>query len=253
MTKVYVMGATEVHALSGVSLTIHEGEYVAIIGASGSGKSTLMNMIGLLDRPTSGSYRIRGTESSQLSKNRMADLRSQEIGFVFQRFNLLARTTAQRQVELPLFYAGVPSRKAATHGRRRTDPGWAGRSHPAPARRAVRRPAAARGDRACAGQPPEHLVGRRADRGPRFQNRRRIAVALRRAESSRASPWSSSPTIWAWPTGRDGSSRCATARSSRTLPIHTMCRPHNRAHMPRSHTPTETTQLNRRRQSLRRC
>ena len=112
LTKTYVMGTTEVHALRGVSLTINEGEYVAIIGASGSGKSTLMNMIGLLDRPTSGSYRIRGTEASQLSKNRLADLRNKEIGFVFQRFNLLARTTAQRQVELPLFYAGVPSRKA---------------------------------------------------------------------------------------------------------------------------------------------
>jgi putative ABC transport system ATP-binding protein len=112
LTKTYVMGTTEVHALRGVSLTIYEGEYVAIIGASGSGKSTLMNMIGLLDRPTSGSYRIRGTEASQLGKNRLADLRNQEIGFVFQRFNLLARTTAQRQVELPLFYAGVPSRKA---------------------------------------------------------------------------------------------------------------------------------------------
>ncbi len=111
LTKTYVMGTTEVHALRGVSLTIYEGEYVAIIGASGSGKSTLMNMIGLLDRPTSGSYRIRGTEASQLGKNRLADLRNQEIGFVFQRFNLLARTTAQRQVELPLFYAGVPSRK----------------------------------------------------------------------------------------------------------------------------------------------
>ena len=113
LSKVYVMGATEVHALRAVSLTIHAGEYVAIIGASGSGKSTLMNMIGLLDRPTSGSYRIGGTEASQLSKDRMADLRNREIGFVFQRFNLLARTPARRQVELPLFYAGVPARKSA--------------------------------------------------------------------------------------------------------------------------------------------
>jgi putative ABC transport system ATP-binding protein len=96
-----------------VSLSIPAGEYVAIIGASGSGKSTLMNMIGLLDRPTSGSYRISGVEAAQLSKDRMADLRNREIGFVFQRFNLLARTPAQRQVELPLFYAGVPPRKAA--------------------------------------------------------------------------------------------------------------------------------------------
>jgi putative ABC transport system ATP-binding protein len=113
LSKVYVMGSTEVHALRSVSLTINEGEYVAIIGASGSGKSTLMNMIGLLDRPTGGSYKIGGTEVSQLSKDRMADLRNREIGFVFQRFNLLARTPAQRQVELPLFYAGVPARKSA--------------------------------------------------------------------------------------------------------------------------------------------
>jgi putative ABC transport system ATP-binding protein len=113
MTKVYVMGKTEVHALRGVSLTIHEGEYIAIIGASGSGKSTLMNMIGLLDRPTTGSYQIRKAEVSTLTKDRMADMRNKEIGFVFQRFNLLARTTARRQVELPLFYAGIASGKSA--------------------------------------------------------------------------------------------------------------------------------------------
>ncbi|CAN5592096.1 ABC transporter ATP-binding protein [soil metagenome] len=113
MTKVYVMGKTEVRALRGVSLTIREGEYVAIIGASGSGKSTMMNMIGLLDQPTTGTYHIRGSEVSSLSKDRMADMRNKEIGFVFQRFNLLARTNARRQVELPLFYAGVASGKAA--------------------------------------------------------------------------------------------------------------------------------------------
>lgn len=113
MTKVYKMGETEVHALRGVSLTINEGEYVAIIGTSGSGKSTLMNMIGLLDNPSMGSYRIRGTETSKLSQNQMADLRNREIGFVFQRFNLLARTNARRQVELPLFYAGVSAGRAS--------------------------------------------------------------------------------------------------------------------------------------------
>jgi putative ABC transport system ATP-binding protein len=112
ITKVYKMGEVEVHALRGVSLRITVGEYVAIIGASGSGKSTLMNLIGLLDRPTDGTYHIRGQEVSRLSKNQLADLRNREIGFVFQRFNLLARTTAQRQVELPLFYAGTPARKA---------------------------------------------------------------------------------------------------------------------------------------------
>ena len=111
LTKVYQMGEVQVHALRGVSLTLKEAEYVAIMGASGSGKSTLMNMIGLLDRPTSGSYRIQGAEASKLSRTRLADLRNKEIGFVFQQFNLLARISARRQVELPLFYAGISGRK----------------------------------------------------------------------------------------------------------------------------------------------
>ena len=118
LTKCYQMGGTEVHALRGVSLTIREGEYVAIVGASGSGKSTLMNMIGLLDRPSGGSYRLRGTEVSQMSKAQLAQMRNREIGFIFQRFHLLARTSAQRQVELPLFYAGMPARQAAATARR---------------------------------------------------------------------------------------------------------------------------------------
>ncbi|MCB0040379.1 MAG: ABC transporter ATP-binding protein [Caldilinea sp.] len=112
VTKTYQMGAMQVHALRGVSLEIAAGEYVAIVGASGSGKSTLMNIIGLLDWPTSGAYAINGVEVARLSKNRLADLRNREIGFVFQRFHLLPRTTARRQVELPLFYAGVPDRTA---------------------------------------------------------------------------------------------------------------------------------------------
>jgi putative ABC transport system ATP-binding protein len=107
MTKIYQMGELQVHALRGVSLEVREGEYVAIMGTSGSGKSTLMNMIGLLDRPTGGSYKIRGTEASTLTKNKLAELRNREIGFVFQRFNLLPRISARRQVELPLFYAGI--------------------------------------------------------------------------------------------------------------------------------------------------
>jgi len=111
LTKVYQMGEVQVDALRGVSLTLKEGEYVAIMGASGSGKSTLMNMIGLLDRPTSGSYRIQSAEASKLSRARLADLRNREIGFVFQQFNLLPRISARRQVELPLFYAGISGRK----------------------------------------------------------------------------------------------------------------------------------------------
>jgi len=113
ITKIYKMGETQVHALQEVSLTIRESDYVAIIGTSGSGKSTLMNMIGLLDKPTRGSYRIRGKETSALSEDQMAMLRNKEIGFVFQRFNLLARTRARQQVELPLFYANVSSGQAA--------------------------------------------------------------------------------------------------------------------------------------------
>jgi putative ABC transport system ATP-binding protein len=111
LTKIYQMGAVQVHALRGVSLEIQVGGYVAIMGASGSGKSTLMNVIGLLDRPSSGSYRIRGTEASALGKSKLADLRNREIGFVFQQFNLLPRISARRQVELPLFYAGFPGRQ----------------------------------------------------------------------------------------------------------------------------------------------
>jgi putative ABC transport system ATP-binding protein len=112
VTKTYQMGEIFVHALGGISMQVEPGEYVAIVGASGSGKSTLMNVIGLLDNPSTGSYAIRGTEVGNLSKNQLADLRNREIGFVFQRFNLLARTTAQRQVELPLFYAGHATNKA---------------------------------------------------------------------------------------------------------------------------------------------
>ncbi len=107
ITKVYQMGETSLPALAGVSLSIDKGEYVAIVGTSGSGKSTLMNIIGLLDRPTAGVYQIRGQRADDLTGRQLANLRNMEIGFVFQQFNLLARAPAWRQVELPLFYAGV--------------------------------------------------------------------------------------------------------------------------------------------------
>ena len=117
LTKVYVLGDTELRALDGVSLTVDRGEFVAIMGASGSGKSTLMNVLGCLDRPTSGSYTLDGQEVSRLSRGQLAEMRNRTIGFVFQSFNLLARTSAIENVELPLVYAGLPRRERRERSR----------------------------------------------------------------------------------------------------------------------------------------
>jgi putative ABC transport system ATP-binding protein len=115
--KTYVMGAEEIHALRGVNLSIDRGEYVAIMGPSGSGKSTLMNLIGCLDTPTKGSYLLNGKLVSQMNDDELARIRNEEIGFVFQTFNLLPRATALHNVELPLIYAGVPSRDRNTRAK----------------------------------------------------------------------------------------------------------------------------------------
>jgi putative ABC transport system ATP-binding protein len=108
--KTYVMGSEEIHALRGVSIQIERGEYVAIMGPSGSGKSTLMNLIGCLDTPSKGSYLLNGKQVSQMNDNELAQIRNEEIGFVFQTFNLLPRASALQNVELPLVYGGVATR-----------------------------------------------------------------------------------------------------------------------------------------------
>jgi putative ABC transport system ATP-binding protein len=115
--KTYQMGSEEIHALRGVSIEIEKGEYVAIMGPSGSGKSTLMNLIGCLDTPSKGSYLLNGKQVSQMNDDELARIRNEEIGFVFQTFNLLPRATALHNVELPLVYGGVSSKDRVARAR----------------------------------------------------------------------------------------------------------------------------------------
>ena len=172
LEREYVMGTETVRALRGVDLVIRRNEYVAIMGPSGSGKSTLMNMIGCLDTPSAGEYWLNGHRVSELGDDELARIRNREIGFVFQTFNLLPRATALHNVELPLVYAGKPSKQRkelASEALRRVQ---LGRPDAPPPERAVRRPAAARRDRARAGERAEHPAGRRTDRQPRLDHER---------------------------------------------------------------------------------
>src|SRR3989304_9094820 len=130
LVKVYSLGEVDVHALRGVSLSVDRGEFLAIMGASGSGKSTFMNILGFLDRPTSGQYLLEGINGENLSMDELAEIRNRKIGFVFQGFNLLSRTSALENVELPLVYAGaLTSKRKETAQRSLSEVNLTGREH----------------------------------------------------------------------------------------------------------------------------
>ena len=152
LVKDYKLGDVPVHVLKGISFEIERGDFVAIMGPSGSGKSTLMNILGCLDKPTSGTYKLDGISVAQLDRDQLAEIRNRKIGFVFQQFNLLARTSAAENVELPLMYTDTPAAERRARAHEGAARGRTGRPRRSPAQPAFRRPAAARGHRALAGE-----------------------------------------------------------------------------------------------------
>ena len=157
--KYYDLGETKVHALRGVDMTIQPGEFVAIMGSSGSGKSTFMNMLGCLDKPTSGKYILEGTDVSSLDKKQLAAIRNRKLGFVFQGFNLLSRTTALENVELPTLYAQMAKDKRLERAKEVLDAGGPGRQDGPFSLAAFRRTAAARGHWPCSGEQAGNPAG----------------------------------------------------------------------------------------------
>src|SRR5579872_1629123 len=163
LARTFVIGDVNVEALRGVILTVQHGEFVAVMGSSGSGKSTLMSILGCLDRPTSGHYLLEGVDVAALREPDLALIRSERLGFVFQSFNLLARTSALENVSLPLYYA------AAGAGARRAENGRPRGARAQHAGAALGRPAAAGGDRARIDQCARPAARRRADRQSRYK------------------------------------------------------------------------------------
>ncbi len=168
--KTYDLGEVKVSALTGVTLNIDHGEFVALIGPSGSGKSTLMNTLGCLDRPTKGKYRLDGVEVSGMSKDNLARLRNKQIGFVFQNFNLLARTTALENVEIPMLYDRAASRRQRRDRERVARSCWTVRSSRPQAESTVRGATAAGRHRPRAREPARDPTLRRTDRESRYPN-----------------------------------------------------------------------------------
>ena len=181
LTKTYIMGDVEVHALQGVDMTVEVGEIIAIMGPSGSGKSTLMNIIGCLDVPTSGLFRLDGIDVGMLDDNALAEIRSLKVGYVFQNFNLLPRTTAQANVELPLLYAGIGGRERRQRAEEVLETVRLDHRRGPQAERVVGGAAAEGRNRPRADQPAEIDSGRRADRQSGYAEQRRDHGAFQAA------------------------------------------------------------------------